>query len=136
MKTINRVFLMGHLGAKPELRLSKAGKPYTRLSLATRRYRGPDEDEATDWHSVFVFGAEAERCANWLDRGALLFVEGTLSYWQVTKEEENRAFPYRNAINADQVRFISYGKSMDNSVALENLDNPDSPRNHNAVAHL
>ncbi|NJM10465.1 MAG: single-stranded DNA-binding protein [Bdellovibrionaceae bacterium] len=35
MKTMNRVFLMGNLGQKPELRQSKNGKPYTRLSVAT-----------------------------------------------------------------------------------------------------
>ena len=133
MKTMNRVFLMGNLGVKPELRHSKAGKPYARLSVATRRYRGPEQEETTEWHSVFVFGEEAERCSKWLDRGAQVFVEGALSYWKLDKEGETE---YRNAINAERVSYISYGKSPGNAMDVENLDNHSTPRNHNAVAHL
>lgn len=133
-KSMNRVFLMGNLAQKPELRTSKAGKPYARLNLATNRYRGPGEDPATDWHSVFVFGPEAERCAHWLDRGALVFVEGSLSYWQIDSEDSTKR--YQNAINADQVRFISYGRRSEEGAALENVDNSGTLGNHNAVAQL
>lgn len=133
MKTMNRVFLMGHLGADPELRPSKSGRPYARLSLATERYMGPDAEKQTDWHSVFVFGDEAQRCANWLRKGALVFVEGSMSYWKLDKAGDDRESPYRNAIHADQVRFITYGRSAG---VAENLDNPGAAINHNAVAHL
>ena len=133
-RTMNRVFLMGHLAAKPELRTSKAGKPYARLNLATNRYRGPDEKESTDWHSVFVFGNDAENCARWLDRGATLLVEGTLSYWQIEKAGVEKT--YHNAINADHIRFITYaGKGVANSAA-EDVDNSEAGQNNNAVAHL
>lgn len=136
MKTMNRVFLMGHLGHPPELMQSKNGKPYTRLNLATERYRGPGEDKATDWHSIFVFGDDAQRCADSLGKGALVFVEGNLSYWKMASNGENRDTPYKNAVHADRVRFITYGKSADHAVSMENLDNLAAPRNHNAVAHL
>lgn len=136
MRSMNRVFLMGHLGAKPEIRQSRAGKEYTRLSLATHRYRSPEEPNVTEWHSVFVFGDEASRCARWLDKGALIFVEGSLSHWshQVPGEQEEKT--YHNAVNARQVRFITYGRSTEDASELENLDIPQTPRNHNAVAHL
>ncbi len=132
-RTMNRVFLMGNLAQKPELRTSKAGKSYARLNLATHRYRAQGEKEVTDWHSVFVFGAAAESCASRLDRGALVFVEGTLSYWKIDSDDDGKR--YQNAINADSVRFISYGRSK-NDQELENVDNSVSPLNHNAVAHL
>ncbi|NJM10464.1 MAG: single-stranded DNA-binding protein [Bdellovibrionaceae bacterium] len=56
----------------------------------------------------------------WLHPGALVFVEGSLSYWKMEKEGENRPFHYQNAIHADQVRFIFYGKSLESSGPLEN----------------
>lgn len=137
-RTMNRVFLVGNLAAKPELRTSKNGKPYARLNLATHRYRKSDEKATTDWHSVFVFGPNAERCSSWLDRGALVFVEGTLSYWKIDSEEPGKR--YQNAINADSVQFLSYGAGkvevLEGEQPLENLDNSAPPRNHNAVAHL
>jgi single-strand DNA-binding protein len=127
-KSINRVFLMGHLGQKPELKTSRSGRPFTRLNLATARYRGPDSEDSTDWHSVFVFGDEAERCAKWLDKGALVFVDGSLNYWKSEAEQPEKR--YQNAISADRVNFITYGRH------LETVDNSGTPRNHNAVAHL
>ncbi len=137
MKTMNRVFLMGHIGQKPELVQSKNGRPYTRLNIATDRYRGRDEEEGTDWHSVFVFGDDAQRCVDFLGSGALIFVEGNLSYWKKPAENgESRDNPYKNAVHADRVRFITYGKTPDKTAGAENLDNPTAPRNHNAVAHL
>src|SRR5258708_2655178 len=59
MKSMNRVFLIGNLGADPELQISKVGKTYTRLRLATHRsWLNKDDqwEERTDWHSVFVWG--------------------------------------------------------------------------------
>lgn len=98
--------------------------------------RGLTVRGATDWHSVFVFGDEAQRCVEYLKRGALVFVEGNLSYWKQAKNGIERENPYKNAVHADRVRFITYGKTLERSVGAENLDNPNSSRNHNAVAHL
>ena len=141
MKSLNRVFLMGHLGGAPELQTSKGGKPYARLRLATnrsqRREDGSYEDKA-EWHSVFVWGDQAERCTRWLNKGALVFVEGALSYWQVALDgvgETAEKIGYKNAIHADNIRFITYGRNSESLSDMENLDNPPPSRNHNAVAH-
>jgi single-strand DNA-binding protein len=136
MKSINRVFILGRLGHPPELTTSKNGQPYTRLSVATDRYRGPDVDMSTDWHSVFVFGEEARKCVRWLNKGAQVFIEGNLNYWKRDKKGDERENPYQNAIHADRVHFMSYGQPLDQARAVENLDNPSTSRNHNAVAHL
>jgi single-strand DNA-binding protein len=140
MKSLNRVFLMGHLGGAPELRTSKNGNPYTRLRLATNKFMAKEDgtkDTKTDWHSVFVWGDDANRCAEYLRTGALVFVEGSLSYWEVALEgtTEKSQTGYKNAIQADRIRFITYGRGAESEDSPENLDNPAPPRNHNAVAH-
>jgi single-strand DNA-binding protein len=130
---MNKVFLMGHLGHTPELQMSKAGKPYARLSLATNRrwVQGEESKEATDWHSVFVWGRLAEQCTASLQKGALVFVEGALTYWQVADSQT----PFKNAIHGHEVRFLN--SRMGNSpITLDNLDNSEEARSHNAVAHL
>ena len=135
-KSMNKVFLMGHLGRTPELHQSKGGRPYARLSVATNRRWTDAEDglkEATDWHSVFVWGPLAERCANYLQRGALIFVEGSLTYWTVAQDA---ASPYKNAIHGHDVRFLTSPKAAGTLSESEILDIPEEARNHNAVAHL
>ena len=127
-QSMNKVFLIGHLGHRPELRTTKEGKPYARLRLATSRYMGPGVEESTDWHSVFVFGDAAERCGQYLSKGARVFVQGNLRYWE-SQDEKNK---YQQAINADKVDFITYSGRSE----AENVDNSGTPRNHNDVAHL
>ncbi len=141
MKSLNKVFLMGHLGHSPELHESKSGRPYTRLNLCTNRYMpgkdGEDASEKPEWHSIFVWGDQATKCTEYLRKGALVFVEGSLTYWQVAQEStgEKGKNGYKNAIHADHVRFISYGRAAEAPTDLENLDIPSGSRNHNAVAH-
>jgi single-strand DNA-binding protein len=145
MKSMNKVFLMGHLGATPELSTAKGGKFYTRLRVATNTvwYDAADQkQERTDWHSVFVWGSLAQQCCAMLKKGALVMVEGSLSYWQVAQIDKE----YKNAIRAQSVRFLTLGKSIETAPGfmetaddtpdeMENLDNPATARNHNAVAH-
>ena len=134
MKSLNRVFLMGHVGHDPELKMSKAGKPYARLSVATNRSwmnKDDEREEKTDWHSVFIWGTLAERCCQHLRKGALVFVEGTLSYWSVAMVDQKE---YKNAIQANEVKFLNSTKAL-SSANGEGLDNEEPSRNHNAVAH-
>ncbi len=146
MQGLNKVTLIGWLAAKPELKRSKNGIAYTRLRLATRRLKATKEEGFeqaheredkyhTDWHSIFVWGNTAENCARYLSKGALLAIEGSLTYWEIANEEHTS---YKNAIHAEQVQFLSYGSTTankENTMETENLDNFEPPRNHNAVAH-
>lgn len=135
MKSLNRVFIMGHLGHTPELLTSKEGKPYTRLAVATHRVWMSPEDqkqETTEWHSVFVWGSQAERCVQFLKKGSAVFVEGSLTYWAVAKDSNK---DYKNAIQALSVHFLSVPRAGESPMDSEILDNPSTPRNHNAVAH-
>ena len=138
MKDMNRVFLIGRLGGQPELTISKTGKPYSRLSVATHRTwmnANDQREDKTEWHSVFVWGPLAEHCCRTLKKGALVFVEGSLSYWKVADKD------YRNSVHGFEVKFLGYGEpkpavdEFDKASARESIDNPAAPRNHNAVAH-
>jgi len=131
MKSMNRVFLMGHLGAEPQLAESKNGRAYTRLSVATNRtwIEGEERKEHTDWHSVFVFGRLAQTCTEQLGKGALVFVEGTLHYW---KSSEGKI--HNQSIQAETVHFLNTRKGLYRG-EMDQLDNSVDPRNHNAVAH-
>ena len=77
---LNKVLLIGRLGAKPELKQTQSG-PVVRMRLATSWERKTGEGQSernTDWHNVVVFGRQAEACAERLDAGRLVYVEGFL----------------------------------------------------------
>lgn len=142
MKSMNKVFLMGYLGGTPELKISKSGKPYSRLKVATHRsWQNAEEkwETKTDWHSVFVWGPLAERCCHNMQKGNLVFVEGSLTYWEAAAEEG-----YKNAIHGFDVKFLAASTKsvvsapesiMEAAPEVEDLDNSSTSRNHNAVAH-
>ena len=136
MASMNRVFLCGHLGQAPEMRKSADGRPFARLRLATNR-PGPlrpdgQREEVPDWHSVFVWGEQAESCAHLLRKGAMVFVEGALNYWESTGKQGEREF--KNAVHAHRVKFITYG-SRERPEEAASVDKSPGARNHNAVAH-
>lgn len=78
---LNRVMLLGNLGADPELRSTNSGESVLRLRLATNeRYLDRDKNwqDRTEWHSVVVWGKRAEALHRILSKGSNLFIEGSL----------------------------------------------------------
>jgi len=133
MKSLNRVFIMGNLGFPPELMESKGGRSYARLRIATERsWVNADEvrETNTDWHSVFVWGKLAEICVEHLRKGAVVFVQGYLSYWQSEGDKVTKS-----AIHAEDLKFINVHRTLEGQTDVPSIDNPAAPRNHNAVAH-
>ena len=126
MNGMNRVFILGRLGAAPELLETKDGEAYCRLRLATNRTK-----DHVDWHSVFAFGKLAETCAKHLRKGATLLVEGRLSYWQ---SPESQSKVLSQSIKADEVQFVTLGKAAESAPTLENLDISEGAPNPEAVA--
>jgi single-strand DNA-binding protein len=84
---VNKVILIGNLGADPELRATQSGTSVATLSVATSRKwknkEGQQQDE-TEWHRVIVWAQAAEFCANYLSKGSKVYVEGRLQTrkWQ------------------------------------------------------
>ncbi|MCY4040910.1 MAG: single-stranded DNA-binding protein [Gammaproteobacteria bacterium] len=79
---INKVILIGHLGQDPQVRHTQENRPVTRLRVATSdswRDRATGERrESTEWHTVVCFGPTAEFAEQYLRKGRLIYVEGSL----------------------------------------------------------
>ncbi len=81
MDGLNRVMLLGNLGADPDLRFTHSGQAVLNMRLATTEsYLDKDKvrRERTDWHNVVVWGKRAEALAKLLPKGSTVFIEGSL----------------------------------------------------------
>jgi len=101
---LNRVMLMGNLGADPELRGQGGDKSVLALRLATTESyfdkRSNERKERTDWHNVVVFGRRGEALQKILQKGSTIFVEGRL---QTGSYEKDGVKHYRTDIVATNV---------------------------------
>jgi len=78
---LNRVMLLGNLGADPELRMTPSGQAVLKLRIATSESyldRNKVRQERTEWHSVVIWGKRAEALNKILAKGSRVFVEGGL----------------------------------------------------------
>ncbi len=85
---LNKVMLIGNLGADPEVRYTTSGSAVANLRLATaeswRDKETGDQQERTEWHNVVFFGRLAEIVSEYLKKGSQIYVEGRLQTrkWQ------------------------------------------------------
>ena len=112
---LNKVMLIGRLGRDPELRYSQSGLPIANLRLATDESYVDKEGnkvERTEWHSIVVFQRQAENCANYLAKGSLIYVEGSLQTrkWQDQQGQDR----YTTEIKAQRVNFLERKGARDN----------------------
>jgi single-strand DNA-binding protein len=92
---LNRVMLLGNLGADPELRMTNGGQAVLKLRLATSETyldRNKVRQERTEWHSVVVWGKRAEALAKFLTKGSRIFVEGGLRTSSYDDKEGNKRY--------------------------------------------
>jgi single-strand DNA-binding protein len=106
--SVNKVILIGNLGADPELRYTPGGTAVVDLRIATnRRYKTRDGDwqEETEWHSVVVWSKQAENCKEYLAKGRTVYIEGRLQTrsWDDQKSGQKR---YKTEVVADTVQFL------------------------------
>jgi single-strand DNA-binding protein len=93
---INKVILIGHLGADPEARYFPSGDSVVNLSLATSeswkdRNTG-EQQERTEWHRVALFGRVAEIAGEYLHKGSKVYVEGKLRTRKWTTQEGHERY--------------------------------------------
>ena len=80
--TYSKLIIVGRLGGDPEMRYMPDGKAVAGFSVATdRSYKGADGQHVkiTTWFKVSVFGKQAEACNQYLNKGSMVLVEGTLN---------------------------------------------------------
>lgn len=105
---INKVILIGRTANKPSLKEGKSGNKYCHFSLATNT--GYGDKKQTDWHDITSFGKTAELCAQYIDKGSLIMIEGRITY---DKYEKDGKTTKTTKIIADNVTFLS-GKTQQN----------------------
>ncbi len=89
MAGVNKVILIGNLGADPEIRYTPSGMAVCRLSVATsRRFtdKQGNRQEETAWHRVDAWGKLAEICSQYLSKGRQVYIEGRLKYGSYEKD--------------------------------------------------
>ena len=105
---INKVILIGHLGADPETRAMPSGTTVANLRLATteswKDKQSGEQQERTEWHNVALFGRIGEIAAEYLRKGSQVYIEGRLRTrkWQ-DKEGRDR---YTNEIVANEMQML------------------------------
>ena len=111
-RSLNKVTLIGNLGADPEVRSTTGGNRVATFSLATSRsWSGPsgDKQEKTEWHRCVVWNSKASTLADiverYLKKGDKIYVEGRIEYrqWQ-DKENQTR---YTTEINVRELIMLS-----------------------------
>ena len=79
---VNKVILIGHLGADPETRAMPSGSSVANLRIATteswRDKQSGEQQERTEWHRVALFGRLAEIASEYLKKGSQVYIEGSL----------------------------------------------------------
>ena len=101
---LNRVMLLGNLGADPELRMTNGGQAVLKIRLATSETyldRNKVRQERTEWHSVVVWGKRAEALAKFLTKGSRIFIEGGLRTSSYDDKEGHKR--YKTEIVANNI---------------------------------
>ncbi len=81
MRGINKVILIGNLGRDPEIRYTTSGQAVANFTIATTEghtNKDGDKQEYTEWHRIVAWGRLAEICGEYLSKGKMIYVEGSL----------------------------------------------------------
>jgi single-strand DNA-binding protein len=109
MKSFNKVMLMGHLAADPELRETKSGKKVASFRIATnRRTKHGEKPETADFHRIAAWQGLGEICNNHLIKGSAVLVEGKLINDIYEKADGTKQ--YSAEVWADNINIITWNK--------------------------
>lgn len=108
--SVNKVILVGNLGADPETRTAQSGNMVANLRIATTE-RTKDRDgnwgDHTEWHRVVCFGRTAENVSRYLRKGRQVYIEGKIQTRKWTDRDGNER--WTTEIVANDIRFLGGG---------------------------
>jgi single-strand DNA-binding protein len=107
---VNKVILVGYLGADPDMRYTPSGQGVCELRLATSESwndKNGQRQERTEWHRIVVWGKRAEVCSKYLSKGRQVFVEGRIQTRTYDDKDGNKR--YITEIIANDVQFLGGG---------------------------
>lgn len=117
---INKVILVGNLGADPETRYTANGQAVTNIRLATTRSwrdrQSGEQQEQTEWHRVVFFGRTAEVAGEYLKKGRQVYIEGRLQTREWEDREGNKR--WTTEIVADEMQMLG-GRDGGGSASYE-----------------
>ena len=111
---VNSVTLIGNLGQDPEVRTTQSGQQVATLRIATTdKYKDKDGNftERTEWHTVVVWGKQAESCGRYLSKGRHVYVDGRLQSRKWKDRDGNERVSVE--VVANDVRFLGGGGKSD-----------------------
>jgi single-strand DNA-binding protein len=108
MASVNKVILIGNLGKDPEIRTTPQGTSLARFSVATTttwKDNSGAKQERTEWHDVVAWERLAQICGEYLHKGKMVYVEGSLQTrsW----EDQNGQKRYKTEVKASNVVMLS-----------------------------
>lgn len=118
MASVNKVILVGNLGADPDVRYLPSGEAVANLRLATTdtwKDKAGAKQEQTEWHRVSFFGRYAEVCGQYLKKGSQIYVEGSLRTrkWQ----DKDGKDQYATEIRGDRMQMLGGRRDGEQSAA-------------------
>lgn len=113
MASVNKVILVGNLGADPEMRYLPSGEAVANLRVATTdtwKDKEGNKQESTEWHRIAFFGRQAEVCGQYLKKGSQIYVEGSIRTrkWQ-DKDGQDK---YSTEIRGDRMQMLGGRQGM------------------------
>lgn len=136
MASVNKVILVGNLGADPEMRYLPNGDPVATLRLATtdswKDKQTGEKKEATEWHRVVLWRKLGEIAGQYLKKGAQVYIEGSLKTrkWQ-DKEGQDR---YTTEIVGDSMKMLGSRPAGDKPAHSESTPAQNSAPSANSGA--
>jgi len=123
---LNKVQLIGFLGADPDVRYTQEQEAVARVRIATSETwkKSGEKQERTEWHRVVFFGKLAEIAGEYLKKGSSLYVEGHLQTRSWEKDGENR---YTTEIVAEAMKMLPGGKAKAESQGKSQQPSNDGP---------
>ena len=140
--SVNKVILVGHLGADPEIKALPSGTQMAKLRVATSESwtdkNSGQRQERTEWHNIVAWARLAEICGQYLKKGKLVYIEGSLrtDSWD---DKETGQKKYRTEIVARDMRMLdkkgddsgdgggSYASSRPSSAGADMVEDDDVP---------
>ncbi len=106
MAGVNKVILIGNLGADPEIRYTPSGTAVANLRLATSETRTNKEGQKetkTEWHRIVTFGKLAEICGEYLSKGRQIYIEGRIQTRSWEDRDGNKKYTTEIVANSMQM---------------------------------
>jgi single-strand DNA-binding protein len=95
--SVNKVILIGRLGKDPEVKYTPSGAPMAKFSLATDEVfkdRSGEQQKRTEWHNIVAWNKLAEICGEYLTKGKLVYIEGSIRSRQWEDQAGNKRTGY------------------------------------------